>query len=429
MSYPRVKRLISRNKFRGWQRIIALILSMAGLLCFGEEEAEDIHIKAHEPDPVPAGILNEISSYARLAREAADKEKWPLADHFLELLVNLPAPETAKKQALREIGETYEKQHAYGKAVAIFEKMAELYSKDPDAPELLLKVGLLYRNLGAHQRAISRFYSVLNAALKVNARGLDAYKGVTQRAQIEIAETYLVAGDYAQASKFLNLLIRLDLAPADKARVYFKTAHCHFLQGDLARSVELGQRFLAEFPDDASAPECRYLVAKALRAQRRPEESFEVVLSLLRVEKQRKEKAPEQWIYWQKLTGNEFANTYYQQGDFVNALTIYQTLARLNQEPEWQWPVVYQMGLCFERLRLSPRAAEAYKFIIDDSAKPERAAQKLSESTLNIVQMARWRGEQIVWNQTTGATLEHLLGEGLAPAPAKPVLEEPAAVR
>ena len=45
----------------------------------------------------------------------------------------------------------------------------------------------------------------------------------------------------------------------------------------------------------------------------------------------------------------------------MSALTIYQTLARLNEDADWQWPVIYQMGLCFERLRLSSRAAEAYR--------------------------------------------------------------------
>src|SRR5690606_38282313 len=100
---------------------------------------------------------------------------------------------------------------------------------------------------------------------------------------------------------------------------------------------------------------------------KKPQEALETVMTLLKEEDARKEKNPDKWIYWQKKTGNEFANGFYEQGEFMSALTIYQKLATLSKDPDWQWPVIYQMGLCFERLRLARRAAEAYKFIIDES--------------------------------------------------------------
>jgi hypothetical protein len=137
-------------------------------------------------------------------------------------------------------------------------------------------------------------------------------------------------------------------------------------------------------------------------------------LALLRIENARKEKNGDRWTYWQKKTGNEFANEYYQRADFLSALTIYQTLAKLSEEPEWQWPVIYQMGLCFERLRLVTRAAEAYKYILERSEKPDPAAPPLPESVKNLAQMARWRGEQLAWQHTTETQLQRLLGEPLA---------------
>lgn len=417
MNFRRAKRPISRNS----RRVLALaaLLASPALLASDAAEAPDsFTIKSRgEPTPDPA-IANEIASYARLAVQAADQDKWPLAEHFLELLANLPAPATEKKTAFSEIGARYEKQRLFSKAIAIYEKMLELYPADTETPELIFKVGLLYREAGAYQRAITRFYSVLNSALKVNGRGFDAYRNLTQRAQAEIADTYLRAGDHAQAAKFYTLLARLELAPTEKARVRFKLTHCQYLRGDFNGSVASAQAFLADFPDDPSAPECRYLLASALRSLRRPKEAFDVVLALLRDEQARKEKAPDKWSFWQKKTGNEFANDFYQQGDFTSALTIYQTLARLSEEPEWQWPVVYQMGLCFERLRLAGRAADAYKFIIDESKKPAHTAKPLPGSTADLVQMARWRGEQLAWQQTAGTQLSHLLGEPLAPAPA-----------
>ena len=388
---------------------------MAGLLscAFASEESaeEDIRIPAHPPTAEEASFKTEIAGYAQLAKEAADKEKWPLADHFLRLLVTLPCSESEKKAALREIADSYEKNRQTTKAITIYEKMIELFPHDPDLPDLFFKAGQLYRETGAYGRAVSRFYSVLNTALKINEREVATYRDLSQRAQMEIAETYLLTADYKQASKFFQLLARSELTDEQRARVQFKSLHCQFLLDDSAGAVVAAEKFLTDFPDDASVPEGRFIQASALRAIGRKKEAFDAVLALLRAEKANKEKAPDRWAYWQKKTGNEFANEFYKQGDFLSALTIYQTLAKLGEEPEWQWPVIYQMGLCFERLRLVSRAAEAYKYIIDQSKKAVPEGGTLPENQASLLQMAQWRGEQLAWQYTAETQLQHLLGE------------------
>ena len=408
MIYPRARQLPNRSK-------IAAALGLASLLscAWGSEEPgeEDIRIPAHPAPAEDSSLKTEIAGYAQLAKEAADKEKWPLADHFLRLLVNLHCPEAERKSALREIAESYEKNRQRTKAIAIYEKMIELFPHDTDLSELFFKVGMLYRETGAYGRAITRFYSVLNTALKINERGITSYRDLSQRAQLEIAETYLLTADYKQAAKFFQLLARSELSEEQRARVQFKSLHCQFLLEDSAGAVAASEKFLADFPDDASVPECRFIQASALRTIGRKKEAFDAVLALLRAEKLHKEKAPDRWTYWQKKTGNEFANEFYKQGDFLRALTIYQTLAKLAEQPEWQWPVIYQMGLCFERLRLVSRAAEAYKYIIDQSKKAVPVGGTLSEELASLLQMAQWRGEQLAWQYTTETQLQHLLGE------------------
>ncbi len=376
-----------------------------------EAEPEDIRIPAHPPTAEQTTCKTEIAGYAQLAREAADHEKWPLADHFLRLLVELPCDDGDKKSALREIADQYEKHRQLTKAVTIYEKMIELFPHDADLPQLLFKVGQLYRDTGAYGRAVSRFYSVLNTALKINERGLDSYRELSQKAQVEIADTYLLKGDHKQAGKFFQLLSRGELNEEQRARVQFKSLHCQFLLDDSAGAVVAADKFLTDFPDDASAPEARFIQASALKSMGRGKEAFDAVLALLRAEKPHRDKAPERWAYWQKKAGNEFANEFYKQGDFLSALTIYQTLAKLGEDPQWQWPAIYQMGLCFERLRLVSRAGEAYKYIIDQAAKIETEGGKLTEGLANLLQMAHWRGEQLAWQYTTEAQLQHLLGE------------------
>jgi tetratricopeptide (TPR) repeat protein len=372
-----------------------------------------------EPAAAPAAsaldpeLRTELHGYTQLAREAAEQGKWPLADHFLELLVGLPIAEADKKASLREIAETFAKKQERSKAIAMYEKMAELFAEDPDSPEMHFRAAELYREAGAYGRSIARFYSVLNAALKVRNSELEAYRALTQRAQIEIAETHFLARDYEQSRKFCDLALRLDLPADQRARLQFRLLHCQYVLGDSNGAILAAERFLKDHPEDPNAPECRYLLASALRSVDRRKEALEAVLALLRIENARKEKNADRWTHWQKKTGNEFANDYYQRADFLSALTIYQTLAKLSEEPEWQWPVIYQMGLCFERLRLVSRAAEAYKYILDRAEKPDPAAPPLPESVKNLAQMARWRGEQLAWQHTTETHLQRLLGEPL----------------
>jgi tetratricopeptide (TPR) repeat protein len=416
----RAKRLISRsNGSRGSRLLFLCAVAFASFAGASEPETS-----SSKTEPLDPALKTELHGYTQLAKDAADKEKWPLADHFLELLVALPIPEAAKKSALGEIATSFEKKHERAKAIAIYEKMALLFAEDPDSPEMLFKAGELYREAGAYGRAIARFYSVLNATLKVKDSEIDVYRALTQRAQIEIAETHFLARDYQQAAKFCDLALRLDLPPEQRARIQFRLIHCKFVLGDSNGTIADAGKFLTASPEDPNAPECRYLLASALRSVDRKKEALETVLALLRTENTRKEKAPDRWAYWQKKTGNEFANDYYQRADFLSALTIYQTLAKLNEDPEWQWPVIYQMGLCFERLRLVSRAAEAYKYLIEQSEKPERTGQPLPESATNLVQMARWRGEQLAWQHTTETHLQHLLGEPqdfLQQAPVEPL--------
>ena len=363
-----------------------------------------------------------IAGYAELARKAADEGKWPLVDHFLGLLAAVDAPPEEKKAAFRSLGEDYEKKHNFARAIAVYEKMVQLYAADPGTAELIFHLGVLYRESGVPKIAIARFYTVLNSTMKFGGEDFAAYRTLAQRAQWEIAETFFKTADIPNAKKYYELLSRLDLPHAEQARVRFKLTHCLLVTDDVKGAITSAQFFLKDFPDDPSAAECRYLLASAFRSQHRDTEAFDAILGLLRAETGRKEKDPEKWIYWKKKAGNEFANSYYQKGDALSALTIYQAIARLSDEPEWQWPVLYQMGLCFERLRYGDRAADAYKFLLEEARKPGREADKLPEILRTILEMARWRSSHLAWSNTAAVNLQRLLSNPVAQA-APPTLK------
>ena len=180
MICPRAKRLTRKS----------LKLAAGLVLCSTTLFATELKKAADAPLVTPPEVKDEIAAYTQKATEAANAEKWPMAEHYLQLIVDLPAAEADKKAPYLTMAATFQSKHLFSKAIAVYEKMLAVFPQDPDVPETLLKVGYLYREIGAQQLAISRFYSVLNTALKVDGHGFEDYKALTRKAQWEIAETY-----------------------------------------------------------------------------------------------------------------------------------------------------------------------------------------------------------------------------------------------
>jgi len=363
------------------------------------------------PEVEETPTKRKITNLSRLAQLAAEKGNLELAEETYNKLLDLDVPDIEKKTALEEMADIYDKKQIYSKAIAVYEKLIKLFPVDPKTPEIMLKLGLVYRETGAYQMAITKFYSVLNTTLKIDQHDFDTYKQLTQKAQFEIAETYYVSDDYQQADKFFSLLKRLNLSHDDKARAEFKSIYCHYLLNDYPVVIISARKYIENFPETKEVPECRYVLASALRRMNRTQEATDEVLALLRNEKPKEKADPKNWIYWQKKTGNQIANDLYQQTEFVKALAIYQALAKLDTAPEWQLPVVYQIGLCFERLRLLPRSLEAYNFILDECKKAQPDGTPLPNSVETLREMAQWRSDQVTWMQSTDLQLQSLLGE------------------
>jgi tetratricopeptide (TPR) repeat protein len=379
--------------------------------------------KAHAAPPEPQSEeakLAEVKGFVKSVKRAIGDGQQDLADRFLESIVAIQLPDVQKKVGLREIAELYESGGDKVRAIAIYEKLRILLEDDSEGPQWLLKLGELYRNIGAHQMAVSRFYDVIKMSMKSGGRDFESHQAIGRKAQREIADTYFVKGDFEQAQKFYNMALRSDLSKEDRAIALFRAGHCTFMRSDMPGAVTIFERFLKDYSQHASAAEARYMLASSYRAQGRTQEAYDTVLELLRTAKSKKEADPKIWVFWQKKAGNEFANDFYQRGEFVNAVTIYQSLAALAETPEWRWPVVYQMGLCFERLRLESRAKESYQYILDESENPETKARKLPDSLAGLIEMAKWRSEQLAWEGGTNNSIRTLAGPEIKTGPQTP---------
>ena len=349
----------------------------------------------------------EVDNLIQYAKSTSAEGRYDLALIAYTQLLSHQLTVDEQRVVLLGFAQTLRKKGELTKAVAVYEKLLNSYSLGGDAPDLYLELGRTLRAMGAYKSAIDQFYNVINSTIKLPANGASHYRQLAKTAQYEIAETHFMEGQYLEASRFFSRLRLLDLAPADRAEAYFKSAYALYLGKDYLGAVSQLRSFLKENPDNRNVPEAHYLLAVSYRRLKRPMEAMVEALTLLRTEKAKTAKDPKRWAYWQRRTGNQIANEFYEQGDTTDALTIYQTLAQLSNEPSWQLPVMYQIGLCEERLGQTPMAVSSYQSILDKlkGANGDGSLKELAD----LKQMASWRLNQITWQKATQEKLSSLL--------------------
>lgn len=337
------------------------------------------------PDTEIEGLLK----LGALLSERGDYDAAEIA--FRQVLNANEPPEHHLKTALLGLAHMHRRKGELTKAVAIYERFLKDYPGDARTPDALLDLGRTLRSLGVYKLALARFYNVLNSTLKLPGEGFERYQVLAKTAQFEIAETHFQSGDFAAANKFYTRLRLLDLAPSDRARAHFKAGYSLRLQGDLDGAVTTLRSYLEQWPDDENVPEARYFLAVSLRELNRPQEAFAATLELLRAEKSRLAADPKRWAYWQRKTGNQLANDFFESGDILNARAIYAGLLELSPEPVWRIPITYQLGLCYERLGAGDDARASYQAVV--TAAGPNPPPELTE----LATMAKWRIEHLEW--------------------------------
>jgi len=380
-------------------------------------EAHAPAVAAPASPVVAAGTLPgaEISSLLKLGTALTDRGDFDAAAiAYHQVIRGRGVAENDVKTGLLGLARMHRRQGSFTKAAAIYETFLKEYPEDARTPDALLDLGRTLRGLGAHALAITRFYSVINSTLKLSDGGFERYQLLAKTAQFEIAETHFQSGNFAEAAKFFTRLRLLDFAPADRARAHFKTAYAQHLQGLPEATVTTLRAFLDQWPQDENVPEARYLLAITLRAMNRPQEAFNVTLDLLRTARTLVASDPKRWAYWQRRTGNQLANDFFANGDIHSALGIYSGLAELSPDRTWRLPILYQTGLCHERLGDEERAAAAYRTIIDTLG--TAPAPELGE----LARLATWRFNHLEWKTQTTREVTSLFNTSTGRAPARP---------
>ncbi len=370
------------------------------------EAGEDAH---GENKGVPEEIMSlQSAELMKYSDKAYEDGRYDTALIGYRQLLTHKMPKAKIRAALLGFGRTLKKQGELTKAVAVFERLIKDFPAEADTPEIYLDLGRCQRALGAYKTAITRFYSVINSTIKLTEDGAARYRQLAKTAQFEIAETYFMSGDYKEAMRFYSRLRLLDLHPTDRARAHFKAAYSQQLAGDNIGAITQLRSFIELNPDDENVPEARYIIADALRKLGRSQDALFEALELLRTERTRTAQDPKRWAYWQRKTGNQIANEFYNQGDTSSALMIYLSLLELSSEDGWRAPILYQIALCQERQGRKDKAIENYKTILDIAA-AHKGDDPRKVELADLARMSTWRLSQIEWVHNAEQRLNSLL--------------------
>lgn len=368
--------------------------------------------------PGPKRSTEEMVEDARqlleMARAQRANQEFDQARANLVQVMNTELPEELWQTALLELALLAEDQQDLPRAQQIFAQYAARWPLDLNLPEILLRQGLLYRKMGLNGMAVNKFYSVMTAALVIQAERFDHYQRLVLQAQTEVAETFLQAGNYARARDSLVKLLKLDAPSLNRPQVQFKLVRVLSHLGNPQDLAGAARDYLERYSAEAEAPEVRYLLSSALKEQGREQESLEQVLLLLQ-QRPTTGLDPALLAHWQQRAGNEIANQLYRGGDYLRALEVYSALASLYEALAWRGPALYQIGLIYEKLGQPEKAGELYQQILGRD--PE--AQASNQTSLKtLMELARWRSQFLHWRQEAEATRRSFSEPNLNPEPA-----------
>jgi tetratricopeptide (TPR) repeat protein len=333
-------------------------------------------------------------------RQRHDKSPALAAQTLINILETNAGPEF-KRKALFELALASQDNNDFVKAQQVYSQYLIRYPEDPSAPEVLLRQGLLFRQMGVNTLAISKFYAVMSTALKLRLDNIEYYKSLVLQAQTEIADTYYIQGLFNESADFYTRLLKADSPSLNKQQIEFKLIRSLSYQTNQEDTISRSQKFLDRFPDYADVPEVRFILASAYKSVGRNSDALKQVLLLLQSQQQNARNNPELWVYWQRRAGNEIANQLYKEADYLDALQIYQNLAALDSAPAWQAPALYQVGLVYEQLQQWQKASDTYSQIL--ARRAELTGSNAPPSLSSLCEMAQWRKDYIAWLQKARA--------------------------
>ncbi|MCB1120583.1 MAG: tetratricopeptide repeat protein, partial [Verrucomicrobiae bacterium] len=316
---------------------------------------------------------------------------------YVNLLNISDVPTLEHKKALFGLAETYFRRGSLSQSISLLDQFLEIFPDDQRNQEILFQIGLLYREMHLYSEAITAFYQVLNSIVVMGEANLPRYLKLARRSQFEIARSHFYAEQWSQSLALLDRIELFELNPRDRESLLFYKAHATVEMGDWDHGLELVQDFLHRYPSSPLIPEMLYAKADLLQKLEKDDDAVATLMELLEFGGLPDEESSEEWRRWRQHAGNQFANRYYQNQDFLAALRLYQGIAVLDDRPEWQLPIIFQMGLCFEKLGMYDRALESMHFVVQGLDALTQTEQSLDLALGQLQDRTNWRIDMLQW--------------------------------
>lgn len=369
--------------------------------------ARDFLLNVKEPAGPDASEWRQRIDMARKQRESGN---YNFAFANLQQVLDSKADESLRKTALMELATTQYRAGQTHEALKTYGMFRARYPQDAGVPQVIFYQGLLLRELGAPDAALSKFHTVLSSALNLNLDEYEYYRRLVLLAQGQIADTLYAQGKLEEAADKYAVLLRDDSTLLNRSMIRYRLILCLDGLGKHGDLVAQAKSYLESDPESGESPHVRHLLSTSLKHLGRNAESLAEVKALL--ESAAAQDSPG-WKAWQQRTGNEIANRLYRDGDYFNALTLYLKLAELDESPAWRLPVWYQIGLIHERLEAPAEAVKTYQLILDQEAE---LAVTNGPALKTLVDMARWRHDFIQWKFEAEKARIQLQQAALTPA-------------
>lgn len=322
----------------------------------------------------------------RLAQTLRGQQNY---DAAAKLLVNILEGTTndVQRPALLELATVFEQQRQWARAQQVFAQYLQRYPEDSNVAAVLLRQGVLYRQMGAPTMALAKFYAVLTTVLNLKLDGSGHFQRLVLQAQTEIADTYYQEDKFAEATEYYERLLKLDSPDLDKAQIRLKIVRCLAKRRHYPAVVAQAGELVKEDLAPVAQVEARFHLAAALRQLNRKSEAFAQALAIA-------ETPNDACDEWKQRVANEVANALYLEGDYANALALYLALLKADPTPAWQLPVLYQVGLTYERLHDPKKASEYYARL---AAHVSPAGAPRDPALETMLDLARWRKGYLSW--------------------------------
>ena len=359
-------------------------------------------IGASVSKPAEDKLLANFQSRLAAARSLVNTRQFNIAEPTLVGLMAENVPDEIRQNAMLNLGVLVQAENDLPRAQSIFTQFLERWPGDPRVPEILLRQGDIFRQMGLNNLALGKFYSVMTAALSLKSDQFANYQRLVLQAQVKIAETHYQSGRFAEAVDFYSRLLKHIDNSIDRPQIQFRLIRSLNAIGKNEEATGQAQDFLTHYPDASEEPEVRYYLAQSLKAAGQSGEALRQVSIFLRDQKNKTKDRPEVWAYWQQRVGNEIANQLYKEGDYVKALEVYLGLSQLNSAPAWHLPVDYQVGITYEKLLQPKKAIDTYnQILVQENTLGTNATPGLKA----VFEMSRWRIGYLGWQSKAEADI------------------------